>query len=81
MATLSQAEQRGAIDGILKACGENYADAAIVLNYLKTVLPAFAWDAQLRTRAALWQPFIDSGLSIPAWCDEVIRLAAILANQ
>lgn len=81
MATLSTAEQRGAVDGIFRACGENYNEAAVILNYLKTVLPAFTWEAQLRTRAAVWQPFVASGLSIDWWCDEVIRLATILANQ
>jgi hypothetical protein len=40
----------------------------VILNYLQTVLPAFTWAAQLRTRAALWQPFLDDGLSINAWC-------------
>jgi hypothetical protein len=78
MATLSTAEQRGAIDGIFQACGRDYNQAAVVLNYLRTVLPTFTWDALLRTRAAIWQPYIDSGLSIGWWCDETIRLSNTL---
>jgi hypothetical protein len=30
---------------------------------------------------ALWQPFLDDGLSINAWCDEVIRYAAVYSQQ
>jgi hypothetical protein len=81
MATLSTAEQRGAIDGLLKVAHEDPSQGGIVLNYLQTVLPAFTWAAQLKTRAALWQPFIDDGLSINAWCDEVIRYAAAYSQQ
>ena len=79
MATLSQAEQRGAIDGIFRACFEDYQRAAVILFYLRTVLPQFAWDTQLRTRALIWQPYIDSGLSIGWWCDETIRLSNTLS--
>jgi hypothetical protein len=81
MATLSTAEQRGAVDGLLKVAHEDPSQGGVILNYLKTVLPAFTWDTQLRTRAALWQPFLDDGLSINAWCDEVIRYAAVYSNQ
>jgi hypothetical protein len=79
MATLNQAEQRGAIDGLLRVAtaGEDATRAAIILHYLKTVLPTFSWDAQLRTRAAIWAPFIESGLSIDAWCDSVIVLSGM----
>lgn len=80
MATLSAAEQRAATDGIFRAVGEDAYRAAVILQYLRTVLPAFTWTTQLRTRAELWQPFVDAGLSISAWCDEVIRQADILAN-
>lgn len=81
MATLSQAEQRAAIDGLFKAAGEDVNEAGIILAYLETVLPSFSWENTLRTRAAIWQPYIDSGLSISAFCDEVIRLAHIQLNQ
>jgi hypothetical protein len=81
MATLSTAEQRGAIDGLLKVAGEDTNQAGVILNYLQTVLPAFTWAAQLRTRAAVWQPFLDDGLSISAWCDDAIRYAAVFAQQ
>jgi len=81
VATLSQAEQRGAVDGIFRFAGEDYQLAGAVLAYLKTVLAAFTWDAQLRTRAALWQPYITSGLSITWWCDETIRYSNIYLGQ
>jgi hypothetical protein len=81
MATLSTAEQRGAVDGLLKVAGEDTQEAGTILNYLQTVLPAFTWATQLRTRALIWAPFIASGLSIDWWVDEAIRYAAVKANQ
>lgn len=81
MATLSQAEQRAAIDGLLKAAGEDAQEGGIILAYLQSVLPAFAWETTLRSRAAVWQPYLNSGLSISAFCDEVVRLAAIQLAQ
>ncbi len=79
MATLSQAEQRAAIDGLLQFSNRDAPTAATVLAYIETVLPTFPWETTLRQRAALWQPFIDSHLSISAWCDEVIRLVGTMA--
>jgi hypothetical protein len=79
MATLSQAEQRGAIDGIFQACGEDYQRAAVILFYLRTVLPAFTWDSLLTTRALLWAPYVASGLSIAWWTAETIRLSNTLS--
>jgi hypothetical protein len=81
MATLSTAEQRGAIDGLLKVAGEDTQQGGIILNYLQTVLPTFGWAALLSTRAAIWAPFLASGLSINAWVSEVIRLAAFYAGN
>lgn len=81
MATLSQSEQRAAIDGLFKAAGEDTNEGGVILAYLETVLPQFSWETTLRTRAAIWQPYIDSGLSISAWCDEVIRLAHYQLGQ
>lgn len=75
MATLSQAEQRAAIDGLLKSAQEDAREGGIILAYLETVLPAFAWETTLRSRAAVWAPFLADGLSISAWCDEVVRYA------
>jgi hypothetical protein len=80
MATLSQAEQRGAIDGIFRACGEDYNRAAVILFYLRTVLPTFTWDSLLTSRALLWQPYIDDGLSIAWWTGETIRLSNTLGG-
>ena len=80
MATLSNAEQRGAIDGLLKVAGEDAQQGGIILNYLNTVLPAFGWAALLRTRALIWPPY-QNGLSIDAHVDEMIRYAAHWANQ
>jgi hypothetical protein len=79
MATLSTAEQRGAIDGLLKVAGEDTSQAGVILNYLQTVLPTFGWATLLATRAAIWAPFLASGLSINWWVTEVIRYAAAYA--
>jgi hypothetical protein len=81
MATLSQAEQRAAIDGLLKSAGEDASEAGAILNYLQTVLPTFGWAALLGTRAAIWAPFLASGLSINWWVSEVIRYAAFYAGN
>jgi hypothetical protein len=81
MATLSTAEQRGAVDGLLKVAHEDPSQGGRHPQLPQTVLPAFTWAAQLKTRAALWQPFLDDGLSINAWCDEVIRYAAVYSQQ
>ena len=76
MATVSQAERRAAMDILLQTYGEDYQQAATVMRYLTAAIPGMDWMNYLRQRAAIYQPFIDSGLSINWWLDEVQRLMA-----
>ena len=81
MATIPLPERRTACDGLLRVSGEDAVEGGRILNYLNIAFPGFAWTTILRERALIWQPFIDSGLSIDAWIDEVERWAAIFAGQ
>jgi len=81
MATIPLPERRTACDGIFRVVGEDPAEAGRFLNYLNQTFAGFTWSVYLRERALIWQPFIDSGLSIDAWCDEVERYAAIFAQN
>ena len=76
---ISNNERRLIIIALLTAYGEGGAwPIAQMIHYLITALPGITWEAELRTQAAAYQPFIDSGLSIAAWCDEVMRQANLI---
>lgn len=81
MATIPLPERRAACDGIFRVVGEDATEAGRFLNYLNVAFSGFTWSVYLRERALIWQPFIDSGLSINAWVDEAERWAAIFAAQ
>ena len=81
MATIPLPERRAACDGLLTVTGEDATEAGRILHYLNVAFPGFTWSAYLRERALIWAPFIASGLSIPAWCDEAERWAGIFASQ
>jgi len=48
-------------------CGRTLRFVAVYTNQNVDLLQS------LRDAASIWQPFIDSGLSIGWWCDEVER--------
>lgn len=81
MATIPQNERNAAMDGLCKVAGEDAQEGGRLLNYMNQAFPTFDWIGILRIRAASWQPFIDSGLSVGWWCDEVARYAAVFAGQ
>ena len=81
MATIPQGERNAAIDALMRVVGEDAYEGGRLINYLNTAFPGFTWMSILRTRSANWAPYISSGLSITAWCNEVERQAAIFANQ
>lgn len=81
MATIPQNERNAAIDGLLQLVHEDALEGGRFLNYLNVAFPGFDWIGILRTRAAIWAPFIADGLSISAWCDDVARYAAVFAGQ
>lgn len=75
---ISNPERRAIILALFGAYGEWAEPIAKMMHYLITALPSIAWESELRTQAATYQPFIDSGLSITAWCDEVMRQANLV---
>ena len=79
MATISTAERNAIVDLTMTVSGEDAAHAAVILDLLQTGLSGIAWATILRTRAASWAPYGASGLSVSAWCDEVVRIAAVYA--
>lgn len=81
MATIPQTERNAAIDGLMRVCKEDAAEGGALLYYLNTAFPGFDWIGILRTRSAVWAPYIASGLSISAFCDEVARWAAVFATN
>lgn len=79
MATVSNAERNAIVDQMFRVGG---ADAAMVghfLDFVQSGLTGIAWETLMRTRAANWAPYIASGLSISAFCDEAVRYAAVYA--
>lgn len=81
MATIPQPERNSAIDNLMRLIGEDAQEGGRFLNFLNQAFPGFDWIGILRTRSANWQPYIDTGLSVSAFCDEVARYAAIFAGQ
>lgn len=81
MATIPQVERNAAIDGLMRICGEDTNRGGWLINYLNATFPGFDWLGILRTRSQNWPPFIESGLSVGPWCDEVARMAALHAAQ
>ena len=76
---ITNPERRAIILALFAAYGEGGAwPIAQMMHYLITALPSIAWETELRSQAASYQPFIDSGLSITAWCDEVMRQANLI---
>lgn len=79
MATISQNERNAICDAWFRSCGENADDVAVLLDCIQLALPGFNWETTMRARAAVWAPYVASGLSITAFCDEVVRVAAVRA--
>lgn len=77
MATLSTAERNAIMDAILTISADDYVVAGRALKLLQSSLSAIGWAAILRSRAAIWAPFLASGMSITWWCDETLRYAAL----
>jgi hypothetical protein len=80
MATIPQVERNVAMDGLCRVSGEDPNVGGRILHFMNTSFPAFDWIGILRNRAAVYPPFIASGLSTSAWCDEVNRQALVLAG-
>jgi len=70
---INAADARQLARVILMAYGEDVTRPALILKPLRAEWPSINWITELTTIATTWQPFIDSGLSIQWWLDEVAR--------
>jgi hypothetical protein len=72
---LNAAERNQVVDAFFKCFGEEAQDTGRALKFMSAfTVGQVDLLATLATRAFLWQPFIDSGLSIQAWVDDVTRI-------
>ena len=72
---LSPAERNQIVDAFFKCFGENSEICGRALRFFSDfTVGNVNLLATMQTRAFLWQPFIDSGLSIQAWVDDVTRI-------
>ena len=58
---------------LLMAYGEDINTVAMILRPLRTEWTTINWMVELTAIATTWQPFLDSGLSIQWWLNEVDR--------
>jgi hypothetical protein len=72
---LNASERNQVVDAFFMCFGEEAHETGRALKFM-SVFTVGQVDllATLATRAFLWQPFIDSGLSIQAWVDDVTRI-------
>ncbi len=80
MATVSTNERNNICDQMFWVSEQDPYRVGLLLDFVQTGLTGINWASILRTRAALWAPYIATGLSITAFCDEAIRQAGILAD-
>lgn len=74
---INPAEGNALVRCFLSAFGTDYQAMGKLVYYLRLELPAVNWPVILATIASSWQPFIDSGLSIDWWVNEVMRQADV----
>ena len=72
---INAADARQLARVILMSYGEDYELIGKILKPLRQEWPTINWMAELATIATTWQPFIDSGLSVQWWLNEVDRLS------
>jgi len=72
---INAADARQLARVILLAYGEDVQTIANMLRPLRQEWPTIAWIGELTTVTQNWQPFLDSGLSIAWWLNEVDRLS------
>jgi len=70
---INAADARQLARVILMAYGEDVSTTANILRPLRAAWPTILWMTELTTIATTWQPFLDSGLSIQWWLNEVDR--------
>ena len=70
---LNASERNIFADGILRCFGEDAHTAGRFLRFLNDVA-GVSLLTNVQSRAAVYQPFIDSGLTISWWQGEVARI-------
>ena len=70
---INQADARQLAQVMLLAYGEDIEQVVAILRPLIAQWPSIDWMGELRTVAATHQGFIDSGLSVQWWLNEVER--------
>jgi len=70
---INAADARQLARVILLAYREDYTTVAAILAPLRVEWPSIDWMTELTTIATTWQPFLDSGLSVQWWLNEVDR--------
>jgi hypothetical protein len=72
---LNAAERNQVVDSFFRCFGEDSSNCGRALRFMSDfTVGSVNLLSTLQTRAFLWQPFIDSGLSIQAWVDDVTRI-------
>ncbi len=72
---INAADARQLARVILMAYFEDYTTVAAILKPLRAEWPSINWIGELTTIATTWQPFIDSGLSVQWWLNQVDLLS------
>lgn len=72
---INAADARQLARVILMAYGEDVQVVAMILKPLRVEWPSINWMTELTAIAVTFQPFLDSGLSIQWWLNEVDRLS------
>jgi hypothetical protein len=72
---INAADARQLARVILMSYDEDYSRVAMLLKPLRAEFPTINWMTELTAIATTWQPFLDRGLSVQWWLNEVDRLS------
>ena len=79
---LNAAERNQVVDAFFKCFGVDSNSCGRTLKFFADFTAGqVSLLSTLQTRAFLWQPFIDQGLSIQAWVDDVTRIYNLTQTQ
>lgn len=81
MATIPLPERVVAGDTVCLVAGEDPQLGGRLLDFLRVAFPGFDWATIVRERARLWQPYLDSGVSIDPLVDSFVFYADQIAGQ
>lgn len=72
---INAADARQLAHVMLQAYGEDISTIASILRPLRVTYTTINWVSELSAVAFAYQPFLDSGLSILWWVQEVDRMS------